>query len=94
MNKEIKTPKISRDEAKDLKYRGFLPKSIIRIIYRHLILLMVRCGARFICRPTDKSFFIGFSVPLKNNPQLTESNLGQLKDVLSEIQYIIKSNRY
>lgn len=91
---KIKNPKISTDESRDLKYRGFLPKSIMRLIYRYLLLSMMRCGARFVCHPSDKSFFVGFSVPLKNNPRLTESNLGQLKDILSEIQYIIKSNKY
>lgn len=91
---EIKTPKVTPDEAKDLKYRGFIPPSILRIIFRHLLKLMVKSGVRFSHNITDKTFFIGFSVPLANNPRLTESNLGQLKDILSEIQYIIKSSKY
>lgn len=94
MMTEIKTPKITKDEARDLKYRGFLSLSLMKVIYRHLLKAMIKCGVRLVVHPTEKSFFIGFSVPLQNNPKLTESNLGQLKDVVSEIQYIIKSSKY
>lgn len=94
MTPEIKTPKITRDEAKDLKYWGFLPRPIVRLIQRHLLKLMIKCGMRLTVNITEKSFFIGFSVPLQNNPRLTRQDLGKLDDALEEIQYIIKSNRY
>lgn len=89
----MKSVNISQQEARNLKYYGFIPKSISRLIIRKLIKKMVPLGARVSMKRSDNSLFVGYSIPL-NQKNLDLSEIEKLEEVIDELKDIIKKNKF
>ena len=89
----MKSVNVSQQEARNLKYYGFIPKSISRLIIRKLIKKMVSLGARVSMKRSDNSLFVGYSIPL-NQKNLDLSEIEKLEDVIDELKDIIKKSKF
>lgn len=89
----MKSVNVSQQEARNLKYYGFIPKSISRLIIRKLIKKMVLLGARVSMKRSDNSLFVGYSIPL-NQKNLDLSEIEKLEEVIDELKDIIKKNKF
>lgn len=89
----MKLVNVSQQEARNLKYYGFIPKSISRLIIRKLIKKMVLLGARVSMKRSDNSLFVGYSIPL-NQKNLDLSEIEKLEEVIDELKDIIKKNKF
>lgn len=77
----MKSPKVTKQEARDLKNMGFIPQSINKLIQRHLIKKMIPLGARVSMKRSDNSLFVGYSIPL-NQKNLDLSEIENSKKLL------------
>ena len=89
----MKSPKVTKQEARDLKNMGFIPQSINKLIQRHLIKKMIPLGARVSMKRSDNSLFVGYSIPL-NQKNLDLSEIEKLEDVIDELKDIIKKSKF
>ena len=89
----MKSPKVTKQEAKNLKYSGFIPQSINKLIQRHLIKKMIPFGVRVSMKRSDNSLFVGYSIPL-NRKNLDLSEIEKLEDVIDELKDIIKNSKF
>lgn len=89
----MKSPKVTKQESKNLKYSGFIPQSINKLIQRHLIKKMIPFGVRVSMKRSDNSLFVGYSIPL-NQKNLDLSEIKKLEDVIDELKDIIKKSKF
>ena len=89
----MKSVKVSQQEARNLKYYGFIPMSISKLIVRKLIKRMVPFGARVSMKRSEGSLFVGYSIPLSQK-DLDMNEIHKLEEVMNELKEIIKNNKF
>lgn len=89
----MKPVKVSQQEARNLKYYGFIPMSISKLIVRKLIKKMVPFGVRVSMKRSNGSLFVGYSIPL-NQKELNIEEIDKLEEIMDELKEIIKNNKF
>lgn len=89
----MKLPKVTPHEARDLKYFGFIPESISKLIHRKLIKRMIPLGTRVSMKRSEGSLFVGYSIPL-NQEGLDLNEINKLETIIDEIKEIIKRSKF